>query len=288
MNVKDFLSSLAERFVKKETTTLASSLAFYFALSMAPLLILFITLSSKLSLSLQQAFYNQAAQVAGSSGADTVRLIIENAKDRPDLATISGFFGVITLLLSASLIFGEMKSAFNKIFDCKPPPPVHASLPRQIWLFVESRILHIGLALCCIFIMIASLLVSSAIAAALSSHQTLWRNLNLVISFLFYIGLFSLIFRSLPDIRIAWKNAFRGGVITALLFVVGKELIAFYLGHSAIGSAYGVAGSVILLLVWVYYSTLIIFVGAHVSSLLANTRDLRRKAFSQGHPLPAR
>jgi membrane protein len=90
------------------------------------------------------------------------------------------------------------------------------------------------------------------------------------------MGFFTLLFRFLPDVRTAWGNAARGGMITALLFVIGKELIGLYLGKSAIGSAYGVAGSAIVLLVWVYYSVMIIFIGAHVSSWLSSRRDLRR------------
>jgi len=271
MQWKDFFSSLSDRFVRTETTTLASSLAFYSALSLAPLLILFISLSSRLNPTIQQSFYTQVELAAGPSGAQAVKLIIENAKERPDLASISGLIGVLTLLLSASLIFGELKSAFNKIFECKPPPPDHGTWKHTIWSFIQSRVFHIGLALGCIFIMIASLLVSSVISGAFSADQNLWRNINLFISFLFYIGLFSLIFHSLPDSRIAWRDSLRGGVITALLFVVGKELIGLYLGHSAIGSPYGVAGSVIVMLVWIYYTTMIIFVGAHVTSLLSKT-----------------
>lgn len=287
MKVKDFFSSLVDRFVQKETTTLASSLAFYSALSLAPLLILFITLSSQFSLSLQQAFYNHAAQITGEGGAETFQMIMQNAKERPDLATISGLFGLLTLLLSASMIFGEMKSAFNKIFDSQPPPAEDVKLPKKIKMMIKSRIVHVGLALGCIFIIIGSLVASSVIAGALSSNQGLWRNVNLVISFLFYIGLFSLILRTLPDKRIAWRDALRGGLITALLFVVGKELIAIYLGHSAVGSAYGVAGSIILLLVWIYYTTLIIFIGAHVSSLMAS-HDFGRSPSPQGQPIGAR
>jgi membrane protein len=208
--------------------------------------------------------------VVGPEAARTVQTIIENAKERPDLATLSGFFGIITLLLSASLIFGEMKFAFNKIYECEPVPPVTGSFAYKVWIMARTKIAQIGLALCCIFIMIISLLASSVISAAVPTDQPFWRVFNLIISFIFYIGLFALIFHSMPDERIAWKDSFRGGVITAFLFLVGKELIALYLGHSAIGSPYGVAGSLILLLVWIYYTALITFVGAHISSLIAS------------------
>ena len=286
MKTKEFITRLFERFVRFETTTLASSVAFYAALSLAPLLILFVTISSKLSLSLQQALYIQVENAAGPTAARAVEVIIDNAKARPDLATLSGLAGVATLLFSASLIFGEMKFAFNKIFDCKPPSHADEKWTQAIWHFVRARFFQIGVALACLFLM-ASLLVSSVISTAVSFDQTLWRPFNLLLSFALYIGLFSIIFRTMPDVRIVWPDAIRGGTITALLFVIGKELIGFYLGHSAIGSLYGVAGSVILLLVWVYYSAIITFIGAHVSSLLSLAPD-HRHSLTQEQGLPAR
>ncbi len=274
-SLRSLISSVSERFIRAETTTLASSVAFYTALSLAPLLVLFVTLCSQLSLNLQQALYIQVETAAGGDAARTVELIVENAKERPDLATLSGLLGLFALLFSASLIFGEMKFAFNKIFDCKTPPPVDEPFLAQVWHWLESRLRHIGIALCCLLLVILSLVVSSALSAA-ALDSPIWRNLNLGLSSLLYIGFFTLLFRFFPDVRTSWGNSARGGMITALLFVIGKELIGIYLGKSAIGSAYGVAGSAILLLVWVYYSVLIIFLGAHVSSWLNSQRDRRR------------
>jgi membrane protein len=274
-NIKQFVSDIAERFVKAETTTLASSVAFYTALSLAPLLILFVTLCSQLSLDLQTAFNTQVEIAAGPDAARTVELIVENAKERPDLANLSGILGLLALLFSASLIFGEMKFAFNKIFECKTPPPHDETFWVQIGHWLKLRLSHIVTALGSLLLMITTLVISSTLSA-IAHESHVWRNLNLGVSSLFYMGFFTLLFRYLPDIRTAWGNAARGGLITALLFVIGKELISLYLGKSAIGSAYGVAGSAILLLVWVYYSVMIIFIGAHVSSWLNSRRDLRR------------
>jgi len=121
------------------------------------------------------------------------------------------------------------------------------------------------------------LLASSVLSATVASTQRTWAQVvTVVASTGFYSLMFTLLFRYLPDKRQPWGSAFRGGVLTALLFEVGKEVIAMYLGRSAIGSAYGAAGSLIVLLVWVYYSTLITFVGAQVSSILMR--------FSGGRP----
>jgi membrane protein len=269
MSAKKFLTSLFDRFVETRTTTLAASLSYYTALSLAPLLILFIAISSKLDMHLQQTFLNQMQSLMGTDGASAFELVIQNAKQRPDLASASSLAGFLTLLFSASLIFGDLRSSLNQIFNQKS----HLSNPdetfwQSVLEFFKKRIFQIGLVVGFLFLMIMSLILSSFITASFSIHKVLWGGLNILISLAFFIGIFGLLFRYLPDSRIQWRQAIKGGLITAFLFVLGKELIGLYLGNSAIGSAYGAAGSLIILLVWVYYSALITFLGAHVSSLL--------------------
>jgi membrane protein len=268
MRVKEFLSAFIDRFSEERTTTLASSLAYYTALSLAPLIVLFVTLSSKLSDDLQNVFLVQVQNVVGPDAARAFNIVIENAKERPDLASISGLFGALTLLLSASLIFGELRAALNQIFKTQPKKPTSTSKFSAVYHFIKAKILTAGLALGFILLIIASLVASSVMTATFGSYQKLWSTLNIIISLVSYVGLFTLLFHFMPAQHIRWKRAFQGGLITASLFVVGKELLGIYLGRSALGSAYGAAGSLIVLLVWVYYSTLITFIGAHVSSLL--------------------
>ncbi len=269
-NIKNFAASFIERFNRDQTTTLAASLAFYTALSLAPLLILFITFSAGLSPSVQKNFVIQTESLVGIDAAKAIEMIINSAKDRPDLVSTSGIFGLLTLLLSASLIFGELRSALNQIFEIKFETPASETLFHSVWGFVKAKFLHVGFALSFIFIMIVSLIASSIISVAVQSdHASIVRLINILASLVSYIGLFTLLFHYLPNTRVSWKVALHGGLITAFLFVVGKELIGLYLGNSAVGSSYGAAGSVIVLLIWVYYSAMITFVGAHVSSLLS-------------------
>lgn len=268
MQIRPFIRSFYARFDVDQTTTFAASLSYYTALSLAPLLILFIAVSSRMPGHLQENFVSQVQSLIGSDAAAAFEMIIKNAESRPDLASTSGIFGVITLLFSASLIFGELKMALNQILFKTKPASVEESTWQTIRHFFKSRILHVGLALSFIFIMVVSLTASSIISATFSEYQELYRILNIGISFLFYIGAFSLLFRYMPDKRIRWRNSFHGGFVTAILFVIGKEIIGLYLGNSGIGSSYGAAGSIIVLLVWVYYSSLITFIGAHVSALL--------------------
>jgi membrane protein len=268
MRVRNFLKSLFTRFDMKQTSTFAASLSYYTTLSLAPLLIIFVSVSSRLSGNLLKNFISQVNGLIGPDAATAFELVVQNAKERPDLASASGLFGVLTLLFSASLIFGELKSALNHILSKTPLVLNEVSSLEMIKQFIKSRILHIGFALSFIFIMVVSLTISSVISATFSSYQGIYRVINIGVSFLFYVAIFSLLFRYLPDQKIYWRNSIHGGLITALLFVFGKELIGLYIGNSAIGSAYGAAGSIIVLLVWVYYSSLITFVGAHVSALL--------------------
>lgn len=268
MSAASFFKSFFARFVKDQTTTYAASVAFYTALSLAPLLILFVTITSKMTTGFQESFEFQVQQLVGIDAAKAVSLIITNAKDRPDLASLSGLFGTLTLLLSASLIFGELREAMNRIFQTPMPDTSNETFMEVVLHLIRDRVLQVGLALSFVFIMIVSLIFSSVLSAAFKSDQSLWKIINIAASFFFYAGVFGLVFRYLPNGRTRWKESLLGGLLTAFLFVVGKELIGLYLGKSALGSAYGAAGSVIVLLVWVYYSAMITFIGAHVSALL--------------------
>ena len=272
MAAKRFIESFFAKFTKDETTTLAASLAFYTALSLAPLVILFVTISSQFSLELQNTFVTEAQNVVGNDGAAAFEMIIESAKTRPDLTSIASIVGVMTLLLSASMIFGELRAALNRIFEVTPAAEGASGFVQTVGVFLRERVLHVGLALCFILILILSLAASSIISGADLHSRSLAASVNVAVSLVSYILLFSMTFRYLPDRRQPWKRALRGGALTAILFVLGKEVIGLYLGNSAIGSAYGAAGSVIVLLVWVYYSTLITFIGAQVSALLIPMR----------------
>ena len=269
MPTGSFLARLIEKFFKDDTTTLAASLSFYTALSLAPLLILFVAISSHLGENLQRDFVGQTRGLVGNDAAGVVQNVVEGANARTDLSSLAGILGVTTLLLSASLIFGQMRTALNRIFSVEPPDLGLTGWTAVVVQFLRERLIHILFALVCILGMIASLLASSVLSSSLKipDHVTA-RVVSVVGSFAFYVSLFTTLFRYIPDRTQPWKPSFQGGLLTALLFEIGKELIGVYLGRSAVGSAYGAAGSLIALLVWVYYSALITFMGAQVSSLL--------------------
>lgn len=268
MEIRKNIALFIDRFAEKKTTTWASSLAFYTALSLAPLLVLFLIVSSQLSPDLQQNFLAEIHSLMGVEAANTMTSILQNAKSRPDLSSFSGIISLATLLLSASLIFGELRSALNSIFHVEAVTD-DISFFKATWLFIQARIFQMGLVLGFLFIIIVSLVASTIIASAVGgSAGKVGVAVNILASTGIYIFLFSVLFHFIPEKRLPWKRSVQGAVITAFLFIIGKELISIYLGHSAISSSYGAAGSLVVLLAWVYYSAMIIFVGAHISYML--------------------
>lgn len=277
MSISDFFTALYDRIETHNTMTWAASLSFYTSLSLAPLLMLFVTVSSTFGAYFQRNFVDQVQNLMGADAAEAIELVIDNAQARPDLVSISGIIGVVTLLLSASLVFGELRAALTKIFDREAPAPAKMTFLKSIMNFAKERIFQMGLVFGFIFTMLVSLGISTAISAVLgisgeSSEVFTFSLMNVGISVVIYIAIFTLLFHYLPRRRLPWRQAIRGGLFTAFLFVAGKEVIGAYLGNSGISSAYGAAGSIIVLLAWVYYSALITFIGAHVSCIFPSDK----------------
>lgn len=267
--VATFLSRFFDKFSRDETTTLAASLAFYTALSMAPLLILFVAVAARLSDQLLSEFLINTESLVGAEAAEAVRIVIEGARSRTDLTSIAGLLGLATLLVSASLIFGQLRTALNRIFNVQAPDTSQAGYLHMAWQFLRERVTHILFALIGIVCLVLTLMASSFLSATFQEEAGRRAMLaNVAVSFVFYVLFFTAVFRYLPDKRQPWRSALGGGLLTAVFFEIGKEILGLYLGKSAIGSAYGAAGSLIVLLVWVYYSTLITFIGAQISSIL--------------------
>lgn len=263
---KNFVVTFADRFTECHTMTWAASVAFYTCFSLAPLIMISLTLVSKIGLELQQAFLREVNNLVGPVAAGAVEAVVQNAKERTDLISMAGIVGSVTLILSSGLIFGEMRSALTLIMGNKEEPE-DLSILKATLAYLKNRLFHIGLAFAFIFAMMVSLIVSTIlntiVRIGLINDGKGAFLLNIVFSLLLYIVLFTGIFHFLPVPRFPLRDATYAGVITAVLFVVGKELVGLYLGSSSITSAYGAAGSIVVLLAWVYYSTLIVFIGGH-------------------------
>ena len=251
---------------------LAAALAYYTIFSIPPLLIIAIAIAAQIfdQTAVQQQITNQMQGLIGDSGAQVVEAILENSGQAGEsvLATI---ISVVTLLLGASGVFGELHSTLNAIWEVQARPG------RGILGTIKDRFFSFTMVLGVGFLLLVSLVVSAGLAAvnefitgALPGVVILAQAINFLVSFGIITVLFALVFKVVPDVRIAWRDVWVGAVVTAFLFTIGKFAIGLYLGNSAPGSTYGAAGSLIVLLLWVYYSAQILFLGAEFTQVYAN------------------
>lgn len=255
-----------DNFMDDEIFTRSSSLAYYMALTMAPLVILIVWLVSLLNLDLQAAMVNDVAILIGTDAAKLVETIVHGANERPDLSSLSGWLGLAGILISGSIVFGELQTTLEKIFDTPLESTKDQTNLEWVKSYLFGRIFSIGMLLTFVFIAIVSLIVSSIMSFYLrSSTAIVFHVINFIANYMVFAFLFAMIYKWLPRQRISFRSGMVAGMITSFLFIVGKTGIGMYLGRAAVGSAYGAAGSVVVLLVWVFYSAIIFFFGAEVS-----------------------
>jgi membrane protein len=244
---------------------LAASLAYYTALSLAPLILLIVGVVG-LVLDRQQVGSQISAELEGLIGPaarDLVTSIL--AATNPQGGTLATVIGLLTLLIGATAVFGELQATLNLVWEVRPAPT--SSVWAGIWAMLRERLFSLALVLALAFLLLVSLVISAALAGAAALFQgpeqaLLSRLLELGVSLAVLTFVFALLYKYVPDAEIGWQDVWLGGLITAVLFTLGKTAIGFYLGQASVGSAYGAAGSLIALLVWVYYSALIMFFGA--------------------------
>jgi membrane protein len=246
---------------------LAASLAFYTALSLAPVVILVVGLAGLVTERQQVARHlaTESERLMGLAGRQVVEVILTTTEPQGGaLATITG---VLTLLLGATAVFGELAAALNLIWEVQPKPLSGVGSALGDWL--KQRVFSLAIVLAIAFLLLVSLVISAALAGTATYLRGLddtsllrGRALDLALSLPVLTGLFALLFKYVPDVQLHWRDVWVGGGITAALFTIGKAVIGAYIGRAGVGSAYGAAGSLIALLVWVYYSALIVFFGA--------------------------
>jgi membrane protein len=251
---------------------LGAALAFYTVFSIAPLFVIVIAIAGlwfDKSVAQEQVL-GQLSSLLGEEGAKGISSMLE-AANKPKEGMIASALAVVTLIFGASGVFVQLQDALNAIWEVKPKPG------QGILGFVRHRLLSLAMVFGIGFLLLVSLMLSAGLAAAgkwfagaLPGGEELWHVLNFVISFAVIALMFTLMFKYLPDVKIAWSDVWLGGVITALLFTLGKFAIGMYLGRSTVSSAYGAAGSLVIVLLWVYYSAQILFLGAEFTQVYAN------------------
>ncbi|MFO0930500.1 MAG: YihY/virulence factor BrkB family protein [Gemmataceae bacterium] len=281
MRVRDFwqiMKDTGRRWYEANTFRLGASLAFYTVFSLSPLLLLAVAIAGGVfgHEAARRQVGEEIAVVAGSQVGsafqDMLRAIYESGSG--GLATT---LGVILLLVGAASVFTELQDALNLVWG------VEGKQTSGVWDFVRSRFWTFAMVLVIGFLLLVSLVVSAALtavatyvdAAAVPGGAYLWMAVNAAVAFGLAAVLFALIYKILPNVEIAWRDALAGGAITAVLFAAGKHLIGLYLGQSSVASAYGAAGSLVMILLWVYYSSQILLLGAEFTYVLWQRRTHR-------------
>jgi membrane protein len=257
---------------KDNCLRLAASLAYYTALSLAPLLLLLVGVVG-LVLDRQQVATQLATQLEGlmgQAGRELVTSILTTTS--PQGSLLATVIGLGTLFIGATAVFGELQATMNLIWEVQPAPT--SGVWAGIWAWLRERIFSLAIVFALAFLLLVSLVISAALAGAAALFQgseqaVLSRVLEIAVSLLVLTFVFALLYKYVPDAEIGWRDVWLGGLITAVLFTLGKTAIGFYLGQASVGSAYGAAGSMVVLLVWVYYSALIMFFGAEFTHVWA-------------------
>lgn len=255
---------------------LAAALAYYTIFSLAPLLLIAIAIAGAVfgEEAARGEIVRQIEGLVGRQGAEAVQSMIQNAQQPGSGGTVATVIGVGLLLLGASGVFGQLQTALNTIWDVKPKPD------QGMRSFLQSRFLSFAMVLVIGFLLLVSLVLSAILAGISTYFQGLFpfaivgQTINFLFSFAVITFLFAAIYKFLPDVKIPWKNLWIGAAVTALLFNIGKFLIGLYLGSSSVGSTYGAAGSLVVLLVWVFYSAQILLIGAEFTQVYSRYRGI--------------
>lgn len=269
LTLKERFSHMFSDITKHDIFVLAGSLAYTTALSIAPFILILLSFASFLSQDLQTKLYKQLSSVAGAKAGQTIQGIIENADNSPSLSGISGLIGFIVLAVSASAIFAQLRIALDKINEHKETPDSAGLMG-----FIKERFLSIGLVFGFAFLSIASLMVTTVLAMLFEgSEGVLWQAVSFVVTFAAFAVLFTAIYRFVPSDRLSWRRCMISGVVSAVFYIIGKALIGIYLANAGLESSYGAAGSLVVFLAWVFYTTLTLLISYEFSSNFLATKE---------------
>jgi membrane protein len=272
---QDFLSLLKEAandWIDDNAMRLAAALAYYAIFSLAPLLVITVAVAGLVfgEEAARGGISNQLQALAGQQAADALQTLLARTAEQKATGIVAGTVSLVVLLFGASGVFGELKDALNTIWGV-------VVKPGRTWLrLIRDRFLSFSIVLAIGFLLLTSLVLSAALAALskymrglLPLSPVIWRGADFLLSFIVISALFATIFKVLPNVRIGWHDVRIGAIGTAFLFTVGKFLIGWYLGTSSVASSFGAAGSVVIILLWVYYSSCILLFGAEFTKVYA-------------------
>jgi membrane protein len=259
---------------------LGAALAYYTIFSIAPLLIIAITIIGLFFSNAQKQLFEKAESVLGTRGADVLQSMI-SAAQQPTTSFIATALAIVTVLFGAAGIFIALRDALNVIWKVKKPAN------KGLWGFVSNYVRAISMVFALGFVLLIDLAIAAALAFIGERIANLFPGANILmkaLAFVVSIGismcLFAIIFKVLPDAKIAWHDVWIGAAFTAVLFAIAKFGLGFYLAHAAAKSAYGAAGAMVLVLLWVYYSAQLLFLGAEFTQVYARHHGSHSKKLS--------
>jgi membrane protein len=261
------------RWWNDKAARLGAALAFYTTLSLSPILLIVIAVSGLVfgEEAARGQIVNELRDLVGQEGAGAIEAMVASAWS-PTANLVAIVVGMVTLLVGATGVFAQLQDALNTVWKVEPPSGY------GVWGFLKDRLLSLSMILGLGFLLLVSLVINAGLSA-LGTYSaglvpTDWAVVlhifNLLLAFGVTLAMFAMIFKFLPAARVAWPDVWVGASITAVLFTVGKYLIGLYLGMSAVGSSYGAAGSFVVLLLWIYYSTQILLFGAEFTQVYAS------------------
>jgi membrane protein len=265
------LKSTFSECIADNVQRMSAALAYYTIFSLAPLLVIAIAIAGLVfgEKAAQGEIVGEIQELIGQDGAKAVQTMIQSAY-RPAHSVIAAVIGVVTLLFGATGAFSEVYDALNIIWDVDAKPSTGLAI-------LKARFLSFGMILIIGFLLMVSLVVSATLAgiakfaaSGLVMPAAVLHSIDLVFSFAVITVLFAMIFKTLPELKIAWSDVWMGAALTALLFAVGKFVIGFYIGKSVPASSYGAAGSLVIVVAWIYYSALILYFGAEFTQVYAH------------------
>lgn len=251
-----------------------AALAYYSVFALGPLLLIVIAIAGLVfgGDTVRQQLSDQFRGLLGANGAQAIEAMLRGAEGSDRSGWLAAGSGVVLLLIAAVGVVAQLKDAINTIWETREPERA------GLWWYVRTHLVSFAGILALGFLLAVSLVISTALAALSSwlgsSDTLLWQAVNILVSIAVLSGLFSLLLKYFPDADVSWREALPGAVCTAVLFTMGKAAIAWYIGRQGLESTYGAAASLVVLLLWVYYSAQIVLFGAEITRLLGTRRKM--------------
>lgn len=246
---------------RHEVFIMAAALAYTTSLALAPFVLIILALLSVLNFDMQEKFLSQLGSALGPETESAVSSVVQNLNGNTKISEISGLVGFVILVISASAIFTQLQIAIDKINEYTLPEHKNGFL-----VYLKNKFLSLGLVLGFAFLSIVSLMVTTFITMLYPSEQVLfWKAISEIVNFLLFAFLFTAIYRFVPSDRLSWRESSISGLISTLFYLLGKGLISSYLASAGLASMYGAAGSLVVFLAWVYYTSLMILLSYEIS-----------------------